>query len=85
MQIAQELAAGASAYLKDLRDRDVPYELAEQLVRDWHRARLQSYYGLNLPPREPAHWSDPETIARIVTKRVTGQLANEHDLAKDQE
>jgi len=40
-----DLAKGVRAYLQELRDRDVPYELAEQLVRDWHAARLQALYG----------------------------------------
>jgi len=38
----RDLAADTSAYLKELRDHDVPYELTELLVRDWHAARLQA-------------------------------------------
>lgn len=42
-QVFSDLAAGVSAYLQELRGRDIPYELAAQLVRDWHTAQLQAH------------------------------------------
>jgi hypothetical protein len=41
----RDLAVDASFYLQELRGRDIPYELAEILLRDWHTARLQALYG----------------------------------------
>jgi len=38
--IPTAIAADTAIYLKALREQDMPYELAEQLVRDYHAALL---------------------------------------------
>lgn len=43
--LVKQLAAGAGAYLQELRGRDVPLDLSYLLVRDWHQARLGALYG----------------------------------------
>jgi hypothetical protein len=63
--LTKQLAAGASAYLQELPDRDVPYEFAVQLVRDRHQAKLASYFGLaQTTVITPA--PDPAETARAV-------------------
>jgi hypothetical protein len=80
-EILRDLAAGASAYLKELRDRDVPYELAEILVRDWHHARLVSYFGLaqaGTPIWSISSAPNYHPSTRIQTQNLTSQNRSSH-------
>jgi hypothetical protein len=67
MSTLTNLAKDVAAYYQELRGRDMPAELAEQLTRDYQQARTRALYGepqITIP--------DPATLASAVRDELIG-------------